>query len=112
MTSYTEKTPEDGYYELNLGFFWQTDDREERPQYLTVTFQVTDEMEEDYPGEEAENKYGFEQAERQREEWLADNLQTLLNFGFVKNIYGHEEISSIEEFKQHREELSFDAYYK
>lgn len=110
MTVYSDGEPEDGYYEVTLGFFWK-DDRDEDPQYVTVDFQVTSEMEEDYPGREEEDEYGLEEAERMREDWVRHHLGTLLDRGFVTEAYGHDEISSVSDLEELRSDMDFNAYY-
>lgn len=110
MAQYPNTEPEDGYYEIHLGFFW-SDDREEGPQSITVDFQLTEEMEEDYPGKEAEEDHGFANAERMREDWVQHHISMLLDRGFVVDIYGHDDIQSIEDFKENMENISFNAYY-
>ena len=58
MKDYTDTNAQAGPYELRLGFFWD-DNRIAGPQYMTLTFHLSSEMEEDYPGEEQKEKYGY-----------------------------------------------------
>jgi hypothetical protein len=110
MTQYPEAEPEDGYYELTLGFMW-SDNRNETPNTVTVDFQVTSEMEDDYPGEEEERKHGFMSAEKMRARWLVENLRELLDRGFVTKAYGHEDIQNVSDLEDEFENIKFDQYY-
>lgn len=109
MTTFTDQTPEEGYYEHYIGFFWS--DKSEGPQDFTIDFQLSSEMEADFPGEEATAEYGFQQSETMREQWVVDNLQTLLDFGFVTDAYGHPEIQSVTDLKENLDRMQFTEYY-
>lgn len=107
--AYSNQTPQEGTFEQYITFYWD-DDKESGPQTVTINFQLSDEMLEDFPYD-AEEEYGFEEAERLRERWLTDHLYTLLEFGFITDAYGHEEMSTVEDLENELENMDFDALY-
>jgi hypothetical protein len=62
-------------------------------------------MEADLPGEE-EYEQSVERAESQLEDWVSNNLLTLLDMGFVEYVTGHDEITSVEELDDQLENIS------
>lgn len=110
MTSYTDETAEDGFHEQYMGFFW-SDDTDEGPQYFTIQFKLSEEMEADFPGAEVEEKHGIEELETRREQWVADHIDTLLRFDFVIDVYSHDEINSVDALEDALHRMDFDAFY-
>lgn len=109
MTIYEESEPEDGYHETTLTFFWK-DDREDGPQYVTIDFRVTSEMEEDLPGQEELEKHGAVAVEEMMEDWLQENILTLLDFGFVTDAYGNKYIESVEDLEEELENMNYISH--
>lgn len=110
MTAYTDDTADDGFYEQYMGFFWD-DDTDDGPQYFTINFKLSEEMKTDFPGAEVEEEHGINEVESRREEWVADHINTLLRFGFVTDVYAHDEIDSVEALEENLHRMNFDAYY-
>jgi len=105
MSSYnTDEEPLEGTYEAHIGFSWSYRSTDE-PQYITIGFRVTEEMEADLPSEE-EYDQSVERAESQLEDWVANNLLTLLDMEFVEYVSGHDEITSVEELDAQLEDIS------
>lgn len=99
----------DGYYELHLGFFWN-DNRDEGPQNVTVDFKLTEEMEEDYL--EIEEQYDrIDKADKEKERWVADHMNLLLEMGLVTEAYGHQEIESVQDLESQISNIGFKAFY-
>lgn len=101
----------DGYYELYLTFGWK-DNRSDEPQTVTIDFQTTPSVEEDYPSTlEADEDMSFESAEEQREFWLAQNLNELLEMGLVTDAYANDWISSVEDLEEELDQMDLKAFY-
>lgn len=109
---YSDTTPNDGYYEEQIGFYWDDDQKPDEPQGFTIDFQLSDEMEDDYPHSiENEENLSFEEGTKRREEWVAHNIDILLEFGFVIEVYGHEEIESVSDLETLLPEMNFKLFY-
>lgn len=102
--TYPDTEPEEGIYEINLGFFWPDSSE---PQYITVDFKLTSEMDDDYPGKEIEEKYGHMEAEQQRENWVIENLDILLDRNLVKSAFGTDEIDSVSDLDSNLLDMNF-----
>ena len=105
---YSDKTAEKGEYEQHIGFFW-ADDTSDSPQDFTINFKLSEEMEEDYPY--IEDDMRVEQGIREQENWVADHIDILLEFGFVTCVFDHDEIDSVEELEENLDRLDFRAFY-
>ena len=92
----TDAEPLQGTYEVSI-VFGLSDDPD--PQYITISFQVTEEMEDDLPFEEDFEERGVEYAEKQKERWVVNNLDVLLEMDLIDHVTGHDEITTVEEFQ-------------
>lgn len=100
---YSNDEPEPGQYEQHIGFSWN-DNRTNKPQTLTIGFQLTSEMEDDFlPDDE---NLRVEKAEKQKEDWVSRNLDLLLEYDLVEYVFGHEDIQSVSELKANLSEIS------
>lgn len=92
----TDAEPLQGTYEVSIVF--GLSDKSD-PQYITISFQVTEEMEEDLPFEEDFEEKGVEYAEKQKERWVVNNIDTLLEMGLIDHVTGNDEIETVDEFQ-------------
>lgn len=97
----TDAEPLQGTYEVSIVFGLTG---ESEPQYITISFQVTKEMEEDLPFEDDFEERGAEYAEEQKERWVVNNLDVLLDMDLIDYVSGNDEIEDVEEFQE-----KFDA---
>lgn len=115
MNHYENKDSINGHYEETIVFAWSgtTAAREDGPQYMTVNFSPTPEMESDYTGEYETmreiDEHEFEKEVRRRQQWVAENLGTLIRYGVVNSVTGHEEIQTVDDLEVALEENKIDA---
>lgn len=109
---YTDTTPTDGFFERTLGFYWD-EQRSFGPKYVTIDFQLSDEMKTDYPGYNETNTWGYTEKSTEQERWIAENLPVLLDFGFVIEVIdGPNRISTVPDLETNLPKMDFDSFYR
>lgn len=109
---YSDTNAQEGYYEQHIGFFW-SDGTSDKPQNFTIGFKLSEEMEDDFPHNvEEKEDISFEQGTKRREMWVADHIETLLDFDFAVDVYDHETISSIEKLEENLDRMGINAFYR
>lgn len=107
---YSDTNTLDEHYEQYLGFYW-SDDTSDEHQNITISFQLSEEMKEDYPHSiEDETDISVTNAVERREMWVAHNIEVLLDFGFVTYVHDDGSITSVKELEENIDRMDFNVF--